>query len=170
MICGKPFRLSKGRRNKYAIKYCSLKCRDLDPSKHAMLIQMNLSQQQGKTTIPERIGYAILDSFGITYFRQHLIANKFCVDAFVPAVNLVIQFDGDYWHGNASIFPNLDKRQMKRTKLDQSQDAYLNKCGFAIIRIWESDLKRHHGDVVSKLASIVGTQTDLAQSTTSSSA
>lgn len=102
---------------------------------------MNLDQQQGKMTEPERIGYAILDEIGIEYLPQHLIANKFCVDAFIPSIGLVIQFDGDYWHFNPAKFQEPDERQRKRMRLDRSQDKYMKACDYVVLRIWESDLR-----------------------------
>ncbi|MBF6612175.1 MAG: DUF559 domain-containing protein [Chloroflexi bacterium] len=89
----------------------------------------------------ERQGYSLLNDLGVEYVRQHLVGNKFCVDAFVPCVKLVIQFDGDYWHGNPAFFPNPDARQRKRMIIDKSQDAYMATCGFTVCRIWASDLK-----------------------------
>lgn len=103
---------------------------------------MNQNQQQGKQTEPERIGYQMLRDLGINFIPQHLIANKFCVDAFVPEHGVVVQFDGDYWHGNGAKFPVLDARQQRRVKLDQSQDAYMRKLGYRVVRIWESTLKK----------------------------
>lgn len=98
---------------------------------------MVADQQKMKMSSIEKIGYEILDEIGIPYFRQHLIGEKFCVDAFIPSNNLVIQFDGDYWHGNTEKFPVLDARQKKRVKLDISQDAYMKTCGYRVLRIWE---------------------------------
>ncbi len=91
----------------------------------------------------EKVGYAALDELGISYEPQHLIGGKFCVDAFVPSLRLIVQFDGDYWHGNPQKFPVLDKRQARRKHMDQSQDAYLGVCGFTVLRFWESDVYRN---------------------------
>jgi very-short-patch-repair endonuclease len=116
---------------------------------------MNRDQQQGKRTTPEKIGYALLDALGADYLPQYLIAGKFCVDAFVPSRGVVVQFDGDYWHGNPARFPTLDARQRKRVRLDRSQDAYMAKCGYHVIRLWESDLRKDPGAVRTRLRPFV---------------
>lgn len=139
--CNKPFRKSASFEKFGQILYCTPQCAYEDPDRHTRLIKMNADQQQGKMTEPERIGYAILDEIGVEYLPQHLIANKFCVDAFVPSIGLVIQFDGDYWHFNPAKFQEPDERQRKRMRLDQSQDKYMKACGYAVLRIWESDLR-----------------------------
>ena len=142
-MCGKMFRLSPSvaKRREYRIAYCSLACRDSDPTARARLLDLNRVQQSGRLTSCERAGYGILKDLGVAYLPQHTLADKFCVDAFVPAHALVIQFDGDYWHGHPARFPNPDHRQSRRIKLDRSQDAYLGKCGYKVLRFWESDLK-----------------------------
>lgn len=116
---------------------------------------MNRQQQLGLPTKPEIVGYQMLDSLNIVYHRQHLIAHKFCVDAFVPSLNLIIQFDGDYWHGNPRKFPNLDTRQLKRKRLDTSQDAYMKKCGYTVLRVWESDLMKRPDTIIAQFREIV---------------
>ncbi len=104
---------------------------------------MNVMQQRGgRRTKCEVAGYAILDASGVEYLAQHLIAGKFCVDAFIPSAALVVQFDGDYWHGHPAKFPQPDARQRKRILLDASQDAYMAACGYRVMRFWESELLR----------------------------
>lgn len=114
-------------------------------------MQMNVDQQNGKETKLERAGYAALDALTIAYFPQHVIGDKFCVDAFVPSLGIVIQFDGDYWHGNPAKFATLDARQRRRARLDHSQDAYMSKCGFHVLRFWESDIKANANVIAERL-------------------
>lgn len=143
ITCGKQFKWSLSRSKNNNIKYCSPICRDADPDRKNQLIQMNLLQQTHKEpTSIERIGYALLDELGVKYQRQSLLAGKFIVDAYLPTQHLVVQFDGDYWHGNTRMFLTLDSRQVRRKALDKSQDSYLRKCGIRVLRIWGSDLKR----------------------------
>lgn len=149
-ICAAPFRWSPSRKAVNPV-YCSVACRDRDPIQRERLMRMNQVQQQGNPTTPERIGYALLDSIGVPYERQFVIAGKFCVDAFVPSLGIVVQFDGDYWHGNPAKFATLDHRQQKRVRLDRSQDAYMTKCGYTVVRLWESDLKADAGHIKFQL-------------------
>jgi len=149
--CGKVFRWSPSRAVHYDITYCSPGCCYADPERREQLIAMNLKQQQLHPNSLEQSGYALLDSLGIAYLPQHLIGNKFCADVFVPDKKVVIQFDGDYWHGNPSRFPSPDKRQVRRMALDRSQDAYMTTCGYTVIRLWESEIKHQPEAVKSKL-------------------
>lgn len=101
---------------------------------------MNSAQQSISPTKPERIGYGLLDRLGVKYTPQAIFKGKFCVDAIVPSSRLVVQFDGDYWHGRKG---TEEARIAKRMNLDRSQDAYIRACGWRVLRLWESDLHRH---------------------------
>ena len=83
-----------------------------------------------------------MSEMGINFEIQYVIGGKFTVDAFVPSKNTVVQFDGDYWHGNKAVFPTPDHRQKKRMALDISQDAYMKTCGINVIRVWQSEFKK----------------------------
>jgi len=153
ITCGSVFKWSPSRQNNNNILYCSLECRDNDPQRKEMLIKMNANQQQLKPNKIEQAGYAILDSIGIDYVAQYIVSDKFTVDAFVPSKNVVIQFDGEYWHGKPDIYPNPDNRQQKRMALDNSQDAYMAKCGIKVIRFWASNITNNPGHVKYQLLS-----------------
>lgn len=81
--------------------------------------------------------FGYLDEFGIDYEPYAIIKPKFIVD--VKIGNLIIQADGDYWHGHPRFEP-LTERQQAQRKRDKAQDKYLSKCGFSVVRIWECDM------------------------------
>jgi very-short-patch-repair endonuclease len=151
IICGVTFLWSPSRHKAYNINYCSVECRSKDPRWREQLLRMNTMQQEGRQTEPERIGYALLGELRIDHLPQHTIGGKFCVDAFCPALALVVQFDGDYWHGHPDKFPSPDARQQRRMKLDRSQDAYMAVCGYQVLRLWEHDLKHNLDSVRQRL-------------------
>ena len=153
--CGTPFRWSPSREKSNNIRYCSLKCRDADPRRRQQLLTMNQSQQYCSPTSIEKIGYGILDNLDVDYVRQHTIGGKFCVDAFLPECGIVVQFDGDYWHGHPDRFPEPDRRQKKRMTLDRSQDAYMAACGYRVVRFWGTTLRNAPDTVRDKLRKTV---------------
>lgn len=140
-ICSKPCVASPSTFFKRNVKYCSLQCRDKDPDVKKQLHKMCNDQQKIKINKFEQYCYNLLDSLHIDYEPQASINDKICVDALLPKYNLVLQFDGDYWHGNPTKFKELDHRQQARVNRDKSQDAYLRKCGYKILRFWQSDIK-----------------------------
>lgn len=147
-ICGKDFKLSKSlydnRKRKYDVKYCSLECRNNDDEWiQNACVKGNLLQQNKKGLNKlELLGRTLLEKENIVFEEQVLVANKFLVDVFIKDYKLVIQWDGEYWHGHPSKLKNgiPDRRQQKRMGLDKSQDAYMKKCGFIVLRFWEKDV------------------------------
>lgn len=147
-ICQKEFRASKSRKR----IYCSLNCRDNDPDKKLQLINQNKELNKSiKPTKIEVIGYNLLTELNIHYDKQYMIDNKFCVDCFIQKYNLIIQFDGDYWHGYKADILNTEPRIKKRMQLDISQDEYAKKCGYKVLRLWEHDIKILTANKLSKL-------------------
>jgi DNA mismatch endonuclease, patch repair protein len=142
-ICGASFRWPPSRAGggKYNITYCSLACRDADPERATMLLAMNAIQGTRRMTKPERIGYALLDSLGVQYKPQAMFDGKFCVDALLPELYAVVRFDGDYWHDRKGT--STEPRILQHVSRDRSQDAYIRACGWTVIRLWESDLKKN---------------------------
>lgn len=140
-VCGGSFRWSpsRSRSGNYRITYCTLKCRDSDPDRRAMLLEMNTRQQLGRTTKAEALGYALLDRLGLDYVRQPSFGDRFTPDAAVPSARLVVQFDGDYWHDRAGT--STEPRILRRVALDRSQDRYVRACGWEVVRLWESELR-----------------------------
>jgi very-short-patch-repair endonuclease len=104
----------------------------------------------------EARGYAILKELGLKYNSQYILGKRFVVDAYVPRYNLVVQFDGDYWHGNREVFPVLRPSQLKQCLVDQRQDEMAKKLGLNVIRFWETDIHKHSDDVKNRLKTLTG--------------
>jgi very-short-patch-repair endonuclease len=151
--CGKTFRWSPSRVKQVVPAYCSVSCRTACEDWRQSIIAGNLVLQNSKEpTSLEVAGNALLDLLGIEYETQVLICNKFTVDVFIASKNLVIQWDGDYWHGYGGA---KDERQRKRQRLDKSQDAYMRKAGYKVIRFWEHEVKKEPEKVSAAIARAV---------------
>lgn len=145
--CKKIFAVSKSFENQ---RFCSVKCKNDSEWLINKLARDRAKQSLLSPNKFEQKAYLMLDSYGITYIPQYTINGKFVVDAFIPEKNTVIQFDGDYWHGNPEKYQenDLDRRQAKRKALDISQDAYMQKIGIKVIRIWQSEI--NDSEIVEK--------------------
>jgi len=138
-ICGKKFRWSKSRGE---ATYCSIKCRNKDKEwiKNAC-IKGNLVQQKKKGLNKlELMGRKILQDLEIEFNEQVLMFDKFLVDVLLKDKPIIIQWDGKYWHS-----------KLKRKQLDKSQDAYLKKCGYKVIRITDVQVKNNLQEVYDYL-------------------
>jgi len=89
----------------------------------------------------------------IFFISQFNIDNKFVCNFAIPLSKLIIECDGDYWHGNPSLYPKetLDKRQKMNIYRDKIKDEYLNQKGWNVLRSYESDIKKSSFNCVNKI-------------------
>ena len=94
----------------------------------------------------ELSGRRILQDLGVEFNEQVLMFDKFLVDVLLKNISLVIQWDGVYWHSKS-----------KRKALDKSQDRYLNKCGYKVVRITDEQIKNNRDYVYDYLKKTIST-------------
>lgn len=151
--CGEVFYRSpswtKGKKG----DFCSIQCRNQNKEwlYNACYIGNQIQNMRKGLNRFELKGNEILNKMSIKYENQVLINNKICVDVFIKDYNLIIQFDGEYWHGKDTPHDQLDKRQLKRVNLDKSQDSYLKKCGYQVLRFWDDDLMKKEEFVIENI-------------------
>ena len=94
--------------------------------------------------------YEHLRDLQVNYVPQKPIGH-YIVDALIMP-NIVIEADGDYWHGHERFKP-LNAHQKHRQSHDKAKNTYLTNHGYIVIRIWESDmsLERVHQELVPYL-------------------
>lgn len=137
--CGKMIH----RRGRRKYDYCSYVCSHASQQRR---IGLNGLEKKGKV---------ILENIGISFQEQVLIRRKFVVDVLLPN-DVVIQWDGDYWHGNPKRYRILNKIQESKRKFDKACNAYLKKCGYNVIRFWEWDVSNKPEWVESEIRKIIG--------------
>jgi very-short-patch-repair endonuclease len=59
-------------------------------------------------------------------------------DFFIPSQNIIIEFDGDYWHGNKKLY-DLTARMKQQYHIDESWNEKAIQAGYKIIRVWSSE-------------------------------
>jgi len=85
-------------------------------------------------------GRKILQDLEIDFNEQVLMFDKFLVDILLKDKKTIIQWDGEYWH------------TMKKNRIrDKSQDAYLKKCGYNVIRITDKQIKNNIQEVYNQI-------------------
>lgn len=90
-------------------------------------------------TTPELKVQEILKSLGVSFKTQQEVNGKF-FDIYIPAKNLLIEVDGEYWHGHNVTFSNKNKMQRRSFKNDLRKDGIATLYGYTIKRIWESEI------------------------------
>jgi hypothetical protein len=86
-----------------------------------------------------------LNSLGITKENRHIKILNYRVDGYDPETNTIYEFNGDYWHGNPSIYlPDKINHRTNKTfgELHENtikRENILRNAGYNVISIWESD-------------------------------
>lgn len=158
IICDKDFLLSPST-VKRGVRYCGISCRNkCEKWKRNSVIQANIVQCRkiGLNKL-ELLGQSIIKSLNLPYEEQFLLEDRFLVDIFIPSLKVVIQWDGDYWHGYRKIgdLNPLTDRQRKRSNLDKSQDKYLSNREYKILRFWEHDVKNDRENVLKSIKDFI---------------
>jgi len=152
--CNRMFAVRGRKRNP---TYCSRICRDRDPDFISRLARQNKRQQRrsGLNNL-ELAGRSILDGLGVSFQEQVLLLERFTVDVVLVDRKIVIEWDGDYWHGNPKKYPTPTVSQSKVQRKDRSSSAYLRKCGYTVLRFWETDVKKNPDMVRRRISAAIG--------------
>ena len=103
---------------------------------------INFKDHNKSNTDIEILMQKILKEKGYNFETQVPILNYF-PDILLPEYNIIIECDGDYWHGNKEVFPDLEDWQIKAQIRDKKRDEKLSKAGYTIIRFWGKDIKNN---------------------------
>lgn len=75
--------------------------------------------------------------------HQHIkIKHGYLVDILIPCMNVVVECDGDYFHGNINKYSILTEKQEKQKQKDKIRTKELIEKGFRVIRLWEREIKK----------------------------
>lgn len=162
--CNKEFKWSPSRSKSLDrnIRFCSIECRNKsDDWRKKSVYNANFIQNKKKGLNKlELAGNTILDELNLSYSNQVLIGERFTVDVLLNDYKVIIQWDGDYWHGlKKDKNGNLDVRQQKRVNLDKSENAYFKKCGYVILRFWEHEVLKNRESVIENIKTAIRTIT-----------
>jgi G:T-mismatch repair DNA endonuclease (very short patch repair protein) len=117
----------------------------LIPNKNTKQILRKASElklKSSKQTIPEKIVEGILIKLGLDYKSQNpVIGTKFINDFEVG--NIVIEVQGDYWHGNPKFYQEFNEVQQKMINRDKRKKKVLEKMGYKVLYLWEYDIKKN---------------------------
>lgn len=116
--------------------------------------KFEISSKKEKDFIKECI-----DPLGIAYKTQYYIKEiKHYCDVYIPSSNLIIEFNGDYWHGNPRkyLFEDLTERQKKQVEKDRKLREYCQNNQIRLIEIWQSEFDSDLEATKLKISNLIG--------------
>ena len=107
----------------------------------------------GTSKLEEYFASNFLDKLGVKYvyqFEAKDIGRFF--DFYLEGHNLIIEIDGDFWHGNPEKYSDEELRghQKRARRVDEYKNKWALLHGIPVLRIWESDIRKNP-DVVMKI-------------------
>jgi very-short-patch-repair endonuclease len=102
----------------------------------------------------EKLVASILDENNIEYHYQYFLKTKEGIcksyDFKIKDTNILIEIDGDYWHGGPGVKKHFYKlEEVKENDILKTQIAIEN--GFSLIRIWESNIYHQPDIIIQKI-------------------
>lgn len=100
-----------------------------------------------------------LDQNGIKYIDQFIIKGSLLrYDFYLVEKNLIVEYYGDYWHGNPLIYSEDrilgrgEKKYSARDKWisDQEKNNFAENNGYPVKIIWESDYNKRKGEILNE--------------------
>lgn len=112
-----------------------------------------------KKSTPEKIIEDVLRKHNITYHYSFFLGGRqfdFCL----PNNRILIECDGDYWHGNTFTQKNLTESQIMKQKDDRIKDSIAKKNNNTIVRFWEYDIHNHLNEIETSILNIITGEND----------
>lgn len=138
-ICDKPFKSRRGL--KIHQNHHNSAWRKKYKRNHAIGIA---SREAPRSTSKQEISFRdwLQDRFGKGNVRHKFFVEgvKHEYDFYISSLNLIIEFDGDYWHGNPALF-DLDARMKQQYRIDESWTEKAKANGYDITRVWASSVQ-----------------------------
>lgn len=112
--------------------------------KSAIEIGMAALFSRKQTKIEATIG-VLLTKHSIPFKRNYYIYfndQEYKVyDFYLLHHHLLIEADGDYWHGNPTYYPDLNEVQRINQKNDEFKNSLAKTEGVPLLRFWEEEIK-----------------------------
>lgn len=117
---------------------------DLTPDQRRRAMQANRSRD----TQPELMLRRALRVAGLTGYRLHRRQIPGSPDVAFTRWWVAVFVDGDFWHGGSKWKPESASefwvaKINRNIERDRLVDAELEAAGWAVVRLWESDVRRH---------------------------
>lgn len=79
----------------------------------------------------------------MTHFYINEIEHSYNCDIFIPSKKMVIECDGNYFHGNPELFPQerLNQKQIEQKERDTFRNKELREKGYKVLRLWENEIR-----------------------------
>jgi G:T-mismatch repair DNA endonuclease (very short patch repair protein) len=125
--------------------------------KHGVQNYVHKEQDFSIQTNPEKEVEGILLDLNISYLRERYIKHKTFRCDFIVDSQIIVEVQGDYWHGNHRLFNKEDLNNIQKDKIerDKKKFEFAYEKGYTVIEIWEMDIYNKYKLVYNALKQIL---------------
>ena len=115
----------------------------------------------GTSKLEDLFASEFLDVIGVKYIRQFEAKDigRF-YDFYCPDANVIIEVDGDFYHGYGLVYEEKSPMQKHNAWVDKVKDEWALRNGIPIIRVWEHDIHDNPEKVMKVLKEAIGKYTE----------
>ena len=107
-------------------------------------------QEYGTSKLEEKFAKEFLDILVIEY--QYLASDiKRYYDFYLPKQRILIEVDGDFYHGYGKVYEEMNPMQKKNHRVDEIKDRWAALHSIPLLRIWEHDIRTNPTKVMQTL-------------------
>jgi very-short-patch-repair endonuclease len=96
-----------------------------------------------------------LDKMGLNNFDYSIILGGYQFDFGCKKHKLLLEVQGDYWHGNSRIYTMLNPIQENIKQKDKLKAAFALKHGFKLFYIWESEINNNDFAILNQIKELI---------------
>ena len=108
-----------------------------------------------KETKIEKVINEVLQDLNVDYERYAKPVKEYKYEADFLIGNIILEINGDYYHGNPNFFNTLDTIQTINVKKDAIKKEIFESHGYKVYYLWEYDICNNIDDIKNKIACII---------------
>ena len=116
-------------------------------------IESQAKKMSRNMTWPEREFKKLMKELKIKCESQKIVGGK-VYDFYLPDSNILVEVDGNYFHGKDLVYEEKSPMQKKISRNDGIKDIQAKAYGYKIERVWESDLKDNYNEVKKRFKNL----------------
>lgn len=113
----------------------------------------------GTSKLEKKFAREFLDKLGVRYEEQFEAKDiKRFYDFYLSEYRVLIEIDGDYFHGYGKVHEEKSPMQKRNERVDRIKDEWAVSHGYPLIRIWEHDINENPQKVLDMLRQRLGVE------------
>ena len=113
----------------------------------------------GTSKLEKKFAKEFLEKLGVKYEEQFEAKDIKRYFDFKLDGRILIEVDGDYYHGYGKVHEEKTPMQKKNARVDEIKNKWAHSNGYKLIRIWEHDINENSEKVLNMLREQLGVET-----------